>query len=138
MEDALLTLWAGLPVFLIHSGLSLVILIIGVFIYMRITAHNEIELIREGNVAAAVSLSGAVLGLALPLAFSLSVPAISLWDIVLWGFVALILQLAAYRLVDLFLKDLSARIESGEIGAAIALLSFKLATAFINAAAISG
>lgn len=137
MEDALLTLWNGLPIFLIHSGLSLLILLVGVFIYTRLTAHDEVALIRDGNIAAAVSLSGAVLGLALPLAFSLS-GSISLWDIVVWGVVALILQLLAYRLVDLFLKDLSTRIEAGEVGPAIVLLSFKLGTAFINAAAISG
>ena len=137
MEDALLTLWNGLPVFLIHSGLSLLILIIGVFFYTLITAHDEIALIQKGNVAASVSLSGAVLGLALPLAFSLSV-SVSLWDIVVWGVVALMLQLIAFRLVDFFLKDLSKRIEDGEIGATVALLSFKLGTAFINSAAISG
>jgi putative membrane protein len=73
----------------------------------------------------------------LPLAFSLSV-SISLWDIAIWGAVALLLQLLAYRLVDLFLKDMSGRIEAGEVGPAILLLSFKLGTAFINSAAISG
>ena len=137
MEDALLTLWNGLPIFLIHSGLSLLILVVGVFIYTRITPHDETALIREGNVAASISLSGAVIGMALPLAFSLSV-SISLWDIAIWGVVALVLQLLAYRLVDLFLKDMSGRIMAGEIGPAIALLSFKLGTAFINSAAISG
>jgi len=137
MEDALLTLWNGLPIFLIHSGLSLLILVVGVFIYTRITPHDEIALIRDGNIAASISLSGAVIGMALPLAFSLSV-SISLWDIVVWGVVALVLQLIAYRLVDLFLKDMTGRIEAGEVGPAIALLSFKLGTAFINSAAISG
>jgi len=137
MEDALLTLWNGLPVFLIHSGLSLGILVVGVFIYTRVTPHDEIAMIREGNIAASVSLSGAVIGMALPLAFSLSV-SISLWDIAIWGVVALVLQLLAYRLVDLFLRDMSGRIEAGEVGPAIALLSFKLGTAFINSAAISG
>ena len=137
MEDALLTLWNGLPIFLIHSGLSLLILVAGVFIYTRITPHDEVALIREGNVAASISLSGAVIGMALPLAFSLSV-SISLWDIVVWGVVALVLQLLAYRLVDMFLQDMSGRIKAGEIGPAIALLSVKLGTAFINSAAISG
>jgi len=137
MEDALLTLWNGLPIFLIHSGLSLLILVAGVYIYTRITGHDEIALIRNGNIAAAVSLSGAVIGMALPLAFSLSV-SVSLWDIVVWGVVALVLQLLAYRLVDMFLKDMSGRIKAGEIGPAITLLSFKLGTAFINSAAITG
>jgi len=52
--------------------------------------------------------------------------------------VALVLQLLAYRLVDMFLQDMSGRIKAGEIGPAIALLSVKLGTAFINSAAISG
>jgi putative membrane protein len=137
MEEALLTLWNGLPIFLVHSGLSLAILIVGVFLYTRITPNDEIQLVREGNVAAAISLSAAVLGLAIPLAFSLS-SSISPWDIIVWGVVALILQLIAFRLVDLFLKDISSRIAAGEVGPAISLLSFKLATAFINAAAITG
>jgi len=137
MEDALITLWNGLPIFLIHSGLSIVILVLGVYIYTRITPHDEIALIRDGNVAAAVSLSGAMIGLALPLAFSLAA-AISLWDLVFWGMIALMLQLIAFRLVDFLLKDISARIVAGEIGPAIVLFSIKLATAFINAAAISG
>ncbi len=137
MNEAMLALWAGLPVFMVHSAISLVILLVGVFIYMKLTKHDELKLIREGNVAAALSLGGALTGLSLPLAFSLAA-AISLWDLVIWGVVALVLQLIAFRLADLFLKDISARIEAGDMAAATFLVSVKLATAFINAAAISG
>lgn len=137
VEDALLTLWNGLPVFMVHSAISLVILLAGVAVYMRITAHDELALIRDGNQAAALSLAGAIVGIALPLAFSLSV-SVSLWDLIVWGLVALILQLVAFRIADFVLKDISRRIESGEMGAATILVSVKLATAFINAAAVSG
>jgi putative membrane protein len=137
MNEAILALWVGLPVFLIHSTVSLIILLVGVSIYMWTTRHDELALIRGGNNAAALSLGGAIVGLSLPLAFSLAA-SVSLWDLVLWGFVALILQLGAFRLADYFLKDISARIEANEIGAATFLVSIKLATAFINAAAISG
>ena len=137
MEEALLSLWKGLPFFMVHSGVSLLMLGIGLFIYMRVTPHDELTLIRSGNTAAAVTFGGAVLGLALPISFSLAA-SVSLWDIVVWGVVALILQLIAFRLMDFFLKDLSERIEKGEMGAAISLVSVKMATAFINAAAISG
>ena len=137
MEEALMALWAGLPVFLVHSAISLTILVVAVVIYTRITPHDEIALIRGGNVAAALSLGGAIVGLALPLAFSLAA-SVSLWDLLFWGVVAFILQLVAFRLVDMFLKDLSRRIEAGEMGAAVLLVSFKLATAMINAAAIAG
>ncbi|UTW55460.1 DUF350 domain-containing protein [Kordiimonas sp. SCSIO 12610] len=137
MQEALLSLWAGLPVFMVHSGVSLMILIMGAFIYTKITRHEEIALIRDGNVAAALSYGSAIIGLALPLAFSLSA-SVSVWDIVLWGVIALILQIVAFRLADLFLKGLSSRIEAGEMGAAVMVVSVKLSTAFINSAAISG
>lgn len=137
MNEAMLALWVGLPVFMVHSAISLLILLVGVGIYMKLTRHDEMALIREGNVAAALSLGGAMVGLSLPIAFSLAA-AISLWDLVIWGFVALVLQLVAFRLADLFLKDISARIEAGDIAAATFLVAVKLATAFINAAAISG
>ncbi|WP_417449133.1 DUF350 domain-containing protein [Kordiimonas sp.] len=137
MEEALMALWAGLPIFMVHSLTSLILLGVGVAVYMRFTKHDEVALIRDGNVAAALSLGGAIVGLALPIAFSLAA-AVSLWDLIIWGIVAFVLQIVAFRLVDLFLKDLSRRIEAGEMGAAAILVSFKLATAFINAAAIAG
>lgn len=135
--EAVEALWAGLPIFMAHSAVSLLILFVGVLVYMKITAHDEMLLIREGNLAASLSLGGAIVGLALPLAVSMSYSA-SMIDLVLWGAVALVLQLVAFRVTDLFLKDLPTRIESGEMGAAILLVSIKLGTAFINAAALTG
>jgi len=137
MEEALLSLWNGLPVFMVHSGVSLAILLVGSYLYTLLTTHNELALIREGNVSASISFGGAIIGLAIPLAFSLSA-SVSLWDLLVWGVVALLLQLLAFRLVDLFLKDISNRIEANEISASVMLVSVKLATAFINAAAIAG
>ncbi len=137
MNEAMLALWAGLPVFLVHSATSLLILFVGVAIYIKLTKHDELVLIRAGNSAASLSLGGAIVGLALPLAFSLAA-SVSLWDLFIWGVVALLLQLIAFRMTDLFLKDISTRIETGDMAAAIFLVSVKLGTAFINAAAISG
>jgi len=137
MEDALLALWNGLPIFMVHSATSLAILVFGVAVYMKLTSHDELALIREGNAAASLSLGGAIVGLSLPLAFSLA-SSVSLWDLVFWGLVALLLQTVAFRIVDVILKDLSKRIEEGEIGAAVLLVCCKLATAAINAAAVTG
>ncbi len=137
MEDALLALWNGLPVFMVHSAVSLAILVFGIAVYMKLTRHDELALIRQGNLAASLSLGGAIVGLSLPLAFSLA-SSVSLWDLVFWGLVALLLQTVAFRIVDVILKDLSKRIEEGELGAAMLLVSCKLATAAINAAAVTG
>lgn len=108
-----------------------------VFIYIKITPYDEIKLIRDGNTAVAVSLSGAIVGLALPLAFSMA-SSISVWEVLIWGPVTLLMQLIAFRVADLILKDLPKRIVDGEIGSAILLVSIKLGAAAINSAAVTG
>ncbi|HSB62346.1 MAG TPA: DUF350 domain-containing protein [Vicinamibacteria bacterium] len=137
MYEAFLTIVRGLPVFTLHSATGLGILIGGILVYTRITPHDELALIRAGNVAAALSLGGAMLGLALPISFALAT-SVSVWDLLFWGVVGLVFQLVAFRVVDLVLHGLSHRIEAGELGPAILLVCFKLATACINAAAIAG
>nr|ADI23474.1 predicted membrane protein [uncultured nuHF1 cluster bacterium HF0770_35I22] len=117
--------------------MTFLVFFLGVYIYIRITPYDDISLIREGNNAAAISLAGAVLGLALPLGFAMA-SSISVWEILFWGSVTLLIQLVAYKITDLILRDISQRIRMGEIGAALLLVSFKLALAIMNAAAVAG
>ena len=122
---------------LLHFGVTLGMLAIGVTIYHFITPYHELRLIRNGNTAAAVSISGAIVGLAIPLAVCMA-SSVSVWDIVIWGVVTLLIQILAYRIGDALLKDLPTRIENGEMGAAILVVAIKLAVALINAAAVAG
>lgn len=131
------SLGSGLPVLILHFAVTLAILTIGVVIYELITPYPELKLVREGNTAAAIALSGAILSLAIPLALSLAV-SVSVIDIIAWGGVTVVILLVVYRAIDFLLKDLPKRIENGEIGAAILLSSVKLAVAAITAAAVSG
>ena len=62
----------GFPVTLMHAGVTLFMLILGTALYALLTPHKEIKLIREGNSAAALSLGGVMVGLAIPLAISLT------------------------------------------------------------------
>lgn len=137
MEAMMASLGSGLPVLILHFAVTLSILIGGVVIYEWITPYPELKLVREGNNAAAIALSGAILSLAIPLAFSMAV-SVSVLDILVWGGVTVVILLVVYRLIDFLLKDLPSRIENGEIGAAILLSSVKLAVAAITAAAVSG
>ena len=137
MDAAIQSFLAGIPFLLSHFGVTVLMLVIGVFIYMWITSHDERALIREGNTAAAISLSGAILGLAIPLAFCMA-SSVNVYDIVIWGIVTLVIQLATFWIIDIWLRDLSKRIEEGQVGTAILLVSVKLAVASINAAAVSG
>ena len=137
MDAVLQSFLAGFPVLLMHFLVSIAMLLVGVTIYIWITPHKDVTLVREGNVAAAISLSGAILGLAIPLAMSMSV-SVNVADIVIWGLLTLVIQLIVFRLADLVLPDLSARIEAGEVAAALLLSAIKLAVAVITAAAVSG
>ena len=136
MDPVIQSFLVGFPVLILHSSVTLAMLAMGVFFYIKITPYDEIDLVRAGNSAAAVSLAGAIIGLAIPLAFSMA-SSVTIWEILIWGPVTLFLQLIAFRLTDLMLKDLPKRITDGEMGAALLLISIKLAVAAINAAAVT-
>src|SRR6185369_5620867 len=59
--------FAGFDNFLVYLAVSLVLLRVFVSIYIRVTPQAEFTLMREGNMAAAFSLSGAILGFVIPL-----------------------------------------------------------------------
>lgn len=126
----------GFPVFLAHAGVTVVILFAAAALYVLLTPHKEITLIREGNTAAAVSLGGVLLGLAIPLSASLRAST-NVIEIGLWGAVTVVVQLLVFRLVDMILRGLPRRIQEGEISAAALLVGAKIATALIIAAARS-
>ena len=136
MEGGLQTLFLGLPVFLGHFGVALLMLGIGVVLYLLITPVNEYRLIKEGNTSAALTLGAAMLGISISLSAALA-GSVNLWDIVIWGSVAILLQLAVFFLVDRILSDLAQRIKANEMSAALILASTKLSIALLNAAAMS-
>ena len=127
----------GIPITLFHAGVTLLILIVGAAVYALLTPHREIQLIREGNTAAAMSLGGVLVGLALPLSASLSASNSAL-EMAIWGVMIIAVQLLAFRVIDLVLHGLPQRIQEGEISAAVLLVAAKLATALILAAALTG
>lgn len=127
---------SGFPVFLAHAGVTVLILLAAASVYVLLTPHKEIALIREGNTAAAFSLGGVLVGLAIPLAASLRAST-NVIEIGLWGVVTVVVQLLVFRLVDLILRGLPRRIQDGEMSAAAMLVGAKIATALIIAAARS-
>src|SRR3954447_3761451 len=90
-------------------------------IYQAITPHNEGALIRAGNPAAAVALGGAVIGYVIPLASALAHTG-SLPEFIAWAALAGLIQIVAFWAVRrIVLPDVSARIERGEMAAALYL-----------------
>ena len=106
-------------------------------IYRWITPHDEGALIRAGNPAAAITLGGALLGYVIPLASALT-HTVSLPEFVAWAALAGVIQIATFWIIRLVaLKDVSARIERGEIATAIYVFAISVSVGILNAACMS-
>jgi putative membrane protein len=127
----------GFPTTLLHAGVTILILALAAVAYVMLTPHREVALIREGNTAAAASLGGMLVGLAVPLSVSLKASN-STVELAIWGVSTIVVQLLVFRGVDMVLRGLPQRIQEGEMSAAVLLVGAKLATALILAAAVSG
>ncbi len=128
---------AGIPAFLIYAIAGAALLAIFGAIYVHLTRHREIGLIREGNVAAAAAYAGNLIGFSIPLSRAIQ-QASSIPDLVIWATVALIFQFLIYLAVQaLLLPDLSGRIERGELAAGVTLGGASIAGGMINAASMT-
>ena len=130
-------LTTGLPVLIAHLAVTLGLLGVGVLCYNAITPFHEIGLVREGNTAAGVVLGGNFVALAIPLAATLATSLVAL-DIVVWGVVALALQLAAFALAARLIPGLRQMIEGNNTAAAAMLVGIQVAVALLNAGAMAG
>lgn len=126
----------GLGDFLIYFAAAIIAEALFVALYMAVTPHNEAELIKAGNAAAAISLAGAVLGFTLPLASAVT-HSVSVLDMAVWSGVALIVQLAVFLIANIVLRDLSRRIEQGNVAAGITLATASFAIGILNAASMT-
>lgn len=123
----------GFPLFIITLLVALLLLAVFLFIYVKITPYNEIQLIRDGNAAAAVSLAGATLGFAIPLAQSAAQSG-DIVDMLLWASIAMVVQLLVYVAVRLVIPDIARAIPSGKLAQGVFLAALALATGLLNAA----
>jgi len=111
-------------------GTGLVAFIVALSIYVVVTRIKEIELIRSGNVAAAVSFSGAAFGFVIPLAAVID-RSHDLADMAIWSAITLVVQTILYLVVRLLIPRLDAAIESGNIADAVLMATVSVCTGII-------
>jgi putative membrane protein len=126
----------GLPAFLTYLVASLALLALFIMIYIWITPYKELTLIREGNVAAAASLSGTILGFVIPLAHSVA-QSVNLADMALWGLIALVVQLLVFFAVTRLVPGIARDIPAGKVAPGILLGALSLGTGILNAACMT-
>lgn len=127
---------AGLGPFAAYFALGIVLTALFAAIYMRLTAHDEIALIRQGNLAAALALGGNLAGFAIPLDKAIS-QASSIPDCIVWAVVALIVQLLVYVAVRALVPGLSTRIEENNVAVGAFLAIAAVSGGMLNAASMT-
>lgn len=124
---------AGLPAFLVYFCTAIVAIVAYLFVYTRVTPHDEFKLIRDNDPAAAIALGLSLLGFTLPLVSAIAHSA-NIVDCMIWALIALIVQIVVYYVIKIPVPNLSAKIAAGEMAAAIWLGLSSLAAGAINAA----
>ncbi|WP_184717784.1 DUF350 domain-containing protein [Caulobacter sp.] len=107
------------------------------YIYQWVTPYNEKELIRQGNMTAAIALAGALIGYVLPLASALS-HTFSLIEFSAWATLAGVIQIAVFAGVRFIaLKDIKARVENNEVSIGVYMAGISIAVGLLNAACMT-
>jgi len=128
--------FGGFDDFLLYLAMSGVMLAVFVAIYVRITPYREIALIRENNMAAAFSLSGAIIGMVIPLA-NVVENSVNPIDMIIWGFIALAIQLLVFVIARIALPHIAEDIPAGKMAPGFFLGAISIAGGVLNAACMS-
>lgn len=100
----------AMPHFLAYFAAAVGLAVAFLALYVLITPHKEFALIRAGNSAAAVQLTGTFLGFAVPMAVVIG-HSVNIPDMLLWGVVAALVQAAVFFIISrLLFKAISERI----------------------------
>jgi len=126
----------NLAAFASFFATAVVLLLAFLAIYIRVTPYNELTLIREGNTAASISLGGAVIGFALPIAVSVSISH-DLIAMIAWGLVASLVQLLTFLAARLALPRLNESIPQGKLASGVFLASLAVGVGILNAGCIA-
>jgi putative membrane protein len=127
---------AGLPAFLLYFCVGIALIAGFAVIYLRLTAHDEIALIRGGNISAAIAFGGNLAGFSIPLEKAIE-QASSIPDLVLWAVAAMLIQFAAYGLARYLSPDLSKKIEEDRLPSAVMLAVIAVISGTLAAASMT-
>ncbi|MFZ5774480.1 MAG: DUF350 domain-containing protein [Thermodesulfobacteriota bacterium] len=127
---------AGLTAFATYFAVSIVLLAAFVFLYSLVTPYHEFALIAGGNVAAACSLGGSLAGFAMPLASAVA-HSVDLIDMVVWGAIALIVQILTFLALRFCYPAILSDIPADRVARGIFLGVISMVVGLLNAACMT-
>jgi putative membrane protein len=118
---------------LVTAGLLLFVFFL---IYTWVVPFDELKLIRQGNVAAALTLGGALVGFSMTVASGL-LHTDNLMSFIAWSAAAAAIQLLTYILVTHLLHMSKQHIEGNNVAFGILLASISISVGALSAGALS-
>ena len=125
----------GILSFLAYMAVGGALLAAFMFVYEKFTPYRELQLIKEGNVAAAIAFAGAILGFTFPL-LSVVFFTHSLSEMVRWALVTGFVQLLVFEVVQRMWR-ISECIVEGRVASAILYASIAVSAGLLNAISVS-
>lgn len=116
---------------------AMVMTLIFTVIYERITPQRELPLIKNGNVACALSFGGALMGFCIALVSAMT-HSVNLPDFILWCICAGIVQIGLFFAVMKIIPDTVAELEANNVAVGTFLCMLSIAIGLLNAACLVG
>jgi len=127
---------SGLPHFFQYFGMAVLLVTVFWSVYTFLTPHDELALIKQGNVTAAVVLVGALTGFAIPVAAAI-LQSVSVMALAQWGVVAMGVQILVYAALRLSFASLSDDLTADRLSMGILVAGLSIVSGILNAAAMS-
>jgi putative membrane protein len=125
-----------LPDFLGFFVTGVILIVIFMAIYVFITPHKELALVRQGDTAAGFAFGGTLIGYALPVSKAVG-EAPTVLDMLVWSVIGLVIQLMVYFAVRLLVPGISKKIEENNVGAGVFLACASIAIGMITSGAMN-
>ena len=105
-------------------------------VYLRITPAEELRLIKNGNLACALSFCGALVGFCVTLAASIS-HSVGFVDFILWGLGAAVIQILVYFAAVFMIKDANEELINNNVAVGALFGAVSVSIGLLNAACLS-
>ncbi len=118
---------------------AIVLVVVFLYLYAIVTPYDDYKLIFEdNNIAAALGFGGAIIGVSIPL-YSALVNSVSYVDFLIWGAIAILIQLVfAFIVTRISGKySLEAKISQGVIPVGILMAFLSISIGLLNAGSMS-
>ncbi|AXX88768.1 DUF350 domain-containing protein [Arcobacter suis] len=118
---------------------ALALVVVFLYLYALVTPYDDYKLIFEdNNIAAALGFGGAIIGVSIPL-YSALVNSVSYTDFVIWGVIAILIQLIFALVVTRISGkySLESKISQGVVPVGILMAFLSICIGLLNAGSMS-